>query len=164
MELTSTAEFAADPATVYAMVTNDQFLERAARESGATDAVARVEGQRSQVARVMATPQEVRPFVGDAVTIADTVDWGEADAHGARAGHFTIEVQDQPVSITGAVALAPGGRGTRLTMRGDLSVRIPLLGGRLEHMVAPMIQAVLEAQQVSGDRWLAEHAIGDQPA
>ncbi len=55
------------------------------------------------------------------------------------------------------ITLAPAGGGTHRTLRGELVVRIPLLGGRAERSLMPAILARIDAEALLLDRWLGNH-------
>ena len=65
-------------------------------------------------------------------TMTQTDRWSAPDDGGGRDGTFEIDVAGAPIEVSGTMRLAPEGDGrTRQTVRGDLSVKVPLIGGRI---------------------------------
>ena len=154
MQLTSRQEFPAPPTDVYAMVTDEAFLRHAAAEMGSPDARVAASGGHTAVEAGVEAPPEVRPFVGDRLAIIQEVRWGPAEADGARSGTFSITVPGKPVTFEGTVRLQPTASGSVVDHAGDLTVRIPLLGARIEKEAAPAILEALDAQARVGRAWL----------
>lgn len=53
------------------------------------------------------------------------------------------------------IQLTPSGTGTDRALRGELVVRVPLLGGRAERALMPAILARIDAEAMLLDRWLS---------
>ena len=58
------------------------------------------------------------------------------------------------MTFEGTVRLEPTASGSVIDHAGDLSVRIPLLGARIEKEAAPAILEALDAQARVGRTWL----------
>ena len=69
MQLTSRQEFAAPPADVFAMVTDEAFLRHVAAELGSLDARVATSSDHTAVEASVEAPPEVRPFVGERLAI-----------------------------------------------------------------------------------------------
>lgn len=95
-------------------------------------------------------PAFARSLVGDQIRIVQRESW--ADPSG---GSFTIEIPGKPVALTGAVALAADGAGTVQSVTGDVKVKIPMVGGKLEVLIGDMLRAALQTEQRVGRAWLA---------
>jgi Protein of unknown function (DUF2505) len=73
--------------------------------------------------------------------------WDAPDADGARSGTFTIDVKGAPVKIRGTMRLEPtADGGTRHTVRGEFTVSVPLVGGRIAAWAEGPAQQRLEAE------------------
>ncbi len=57
--------------------------------------------------------------------------WEPADDDGARDGTFTIDVPGTPVRTDGVYELRPTNDGTTHTIKGNLQIKIPLIGKKL---------------------------------
>jgi len=156
MEISSHLDFAAPPADVYAMMTNQRFLEEVCVASGSMSYNVSAAGSTTtQTSRTLPAPESAARFTGPQLTVNDEVLWGEASSDGSRTGTVTMNVLGQPVSFRGGIRISPGGRGSVVDVRGDLKVAIPLLGRKLEESAAPAVMAAYRTQQEVGDKWLA---------
>ncbi|WP_197320518.1 DUF2505 domain-containing protein [Saccharomonospora sp. NB11] len=70
-------------------------------------------------------------------------------------GTVTVEVSDVPGRITADVELVPSGSGAVQTTRGEVSVRVPLVGGKIEKFVVDQVTQLLESEARATERWLA---------
>lgn len=154
MHLISREQFEAAPADVHAMVTDESFLAHAAAEFGSQDARVAATSSRTAVAASVATPSEIRAFVGPLLQIVQETTWGEPDAEGRRQGTITITVPGTPVLLHGTALLAPVQGGSEITYEGDLVVKVPLLGPRIEAQAAPTIREAFQTQGRVGRAWL----------
>ena len=155
MQLTSRQDFPAPPSDVFAMLTDEAFLRHAATEMGSPDARVAASASRTAVEATIESPAEVRAFVGPTLRILLDVDWGAAEPDGGRAGTFSMTVPGTPVTVAGRTRLAPTASGSELVYDGDLEVKVPLIGGRIEKEAAPAILEALDAQARVGRAWLA---------
>jgi uncharacterized protein DUF2505 len=101
-------------------------------------------------------PAFATKFVGDEIRIVQREQWNDP-----MGGSLTLEIPGKPGTFTGTVALAAAGTGTGTgtgtveTVSGDVAVRLPLVGGRLEAMIGDLFRAALSAEQRVGRAWLA---------
>ena len=163
MRITKTVSYAAAPDAVYAMLTDAAFQERKCAEAGALSqevAVAGASGgQRVVTKRDLPTddlPDFVKSIVGAKLTIAETYEWGAAQADGSRVGSLVVEAAGAPVALRGTVSLRPGAGGSTVVIEGDLKASIPLFGGKIEKAAAPAFVGGIRAEARTGARWLAE--------
>jgi hypothetical protein len=89
-------------------------------------------------------------FVGEEIRIVQREQWVDP-----RGGSLTLEIPGKPGTFTGTVALAAAGEGTLERVAGDIAVKLPLVGGRLEAMIGDLFRAALKAEQRVGRAWLA---------
>jgi hypothetical protein len=155
MEISSHLDFAAPPADVYAMMTNQRFLEEVCVASDSISYSVSAAGSTTQTSRTLPAPESAARFTGPQLTVNDEVVWGEPSSDGSRTGTVTMNVLGQPVSFRGGIRISRGGRGSVVDVRGDLKVAIPLLGRKLEESAAPAVMAAYRTQQEVGDKWLA---------
>lgn len=158
MEISSHLEFAAPPADVYAMMTDQKFLDEVCVASGSFSYDASVEGSITKTSRTLPAPESAARFTGPTVTVNEEVAWGNGSADGSRGGAITMTVLGQPVGFKATVQLGPGGRGSVVDIAGQLKVAIPLLGRKLEEATAPAVIAGYRTQQEVGDRWFAKES------
>ncbi|HEY6687679.1 MAG TPA: DUF2505 domain-containing protein [Propionibacteriaceae bacterium] len=155
MDISSHLDFAALPAEVYAMMTDQRYLEEVCVASDSISYHISAAGSTTQTSRTLPAPESAARFTGPQLTVNDEIVWGELSSDGSRSGTVTMTVLGQPVTFKGGIRLSPGGRGSVVDVRGDLKVAIPLLGRKLEEAAAPAVMAGYRTQQEVGDRWLA---------
>ncbi len=68
-------------------------------------------------------------------TMVQTDQWRRGDGD-AWAGTFDVEVKGSPVRIAGRMTLVPDGGGCRHDVTIDLTVKIPLIGGKIADWAA----------------------------
>lgn len=72
------------------------------------------------------------------------------------AGKATIN--GVPATISSRGQLAGRGGGTELLIRAEVKVSIPLIGGKIEKVVAEQVTKLLAAEAEYAEKWLAERA------
>jgi hypothetical protein len=154
MDISTGLDFAATPIQVYAMMTDQGYLEEVCVASQSLSYDASVNNSSTRSSRTLLSPESAARFTGPQLTVIEEVQWGEAGSDGARTGTLTLTVLGQPVRLNGRLLLRPGGRGTTVELTGELKVAIPLLGRKLEESAAPAVLAGFRTQQQVGDRWL----------
>jgi hypothetical protein len=144
VRLTAQLRYAADTATVFAMLTDPAFQERKLSATGALEHDVTVEARADGGAQIRST-----------LTVVQVESWGPAGADGGRDGTVTVEVSGAPVRLTGSLRLRPDGGGTLESVDGDLKAKVPLVGGRIERAAEPAITTAIEVEEREGRAWLA---------
>ncbi|HJV15190.1 MAG TPA: DUF2505 domain-containing protein [Propionibacteriaceae bacterium] len=158
MEISSHLDFAAPPAEVYTMLTDQRYHEEVCVASGSISHNVSVTGSTTRTSRTLPAPDTAARFTGPQLTVNDEVVWGEPSSDGSRSGTVTMTVSGQPVTFKGGIRISLGGRGSEVDVQGNLKVAIPLLGRKMEESAAPAVMAGYRTQQEVGDRWLAGRA------
>lgn len=163
MQITETIDYAATPAQVFAMLSDQAFQDRKCVATGATEHVATVtsEGERTIVTAKRSMPTQdldLPSFInlGPSLAVTEIQDWGPASADGSRQGTVSVALADLPLKLTGTLGLAPSGAGTTETIKADLKASIPLLGGKIEKTAAPAIVSAIRVERECGEAWLAQ--------
>lgn len=156
MDIATRAELPTDPATAYAMLTDEEYLTRVCRASRAKRFEVSVDGDTTRTQRVLDAPSAAAKFTGPDLEVVEEIVWGAAEADGTRAGTIHISVPGQPVTMKGRTRLSASGAATVYAVEGDLKVNIPLLGKKLEQAAAPAVLAAVDVHQEVGTAWLAE--------
>ncbi len=155
MQIEAHNDFAADPTTTHAMLTDPAFLSAVCVSSGdlshRVDAVA----DHSAVERRLPAPSSVRKFLGETLTLVQDIHWHAPSANGARTGTLDLTVKGMPAKADVAIDLRPGGRGTVVDFTGEFAIRVPFVGSKLEAQAAPALLEGFAVQQRVGDEWLA---------
>lgn len=147
MQISATANFAADPDRVYALQTDRAFLEQVCRAGGAVSYEVEIDGNRTKLVRSMPSPDIARKIVGGTITVVESYVWGPAAADGSRTAELQVDVPGTPGHLNGTAEISPTGSGSQIHVSGDLVVRIPLVGKKLEQAAAPALTAGVEIQE-----------------
>lgn len=94
-------------------------------------------------------PAIARKFVGATTTSVVTETW-----HSPGAATLTIQAPGQPISSSGTVALTPAGAGTTHAVEVQVTVKIPVVGGKLEALVVDALAAGYRIEHETGNAWL----------
>lgn len=161
MELHETLEYDADPDTVFAMLCDQSWREDVCRDVHALsyDVTVRQEGDtvvvRTERTMPAQVPDAIKKFVGDTIVVEQVETWGPAAADGARTADLVVDVKGKPARMEGTVTLAPVDGGSHEDIRGDVLVRIPLVGGKIEPEIVKAIRAAIRVEGTSGRAYLA---------
>jgi len=157
MQISEHHEYAADPQTVYAMLTNEDFQRAVVATLDATSSRVSCRGGHSSVQVELAAPVIVRKFVGDTLNIDQSLDWAQPGTDGSTTASIEVMVVGMPAQVSGTVSLAAGGKGTTVDYEGDFVIGVPLVGKKLESVALPYVRDVINSQQAVGNQWLAQH-------
>jgi hypothetical protein len=164
MDLRTEQRYDADPATVFAMLTDVTFLALKAQATGALRHQGSVDwdGDRVTVRLLRMMPPDVpdlvRRFVGDTIDLDQTETWGPAAADGSRTGSIRITMGGAPVQLTGDMWLTPTGTGGSLTsIDAQIKAAIPLFGGKIEKALHDALLQAVRIEENAGREWLDGH-------
>ncbi|MDL5155272.1 DUF2505 domain-containing protein [Actinomycetospora termitidis] len=139
--------------TVVGALTDDAYLNARLAELGGKDAaLVSHEGDRivlRQGVPVEFLPSVVRRFTGDDLILDRTETWNGPHADVA------VDVRGLPGSITGTQQVVPDGEGSRLTVDASTTVPVPMVGGKIEGVVAEQVGELLRWEADFLTRWLA---------
>lgn len=88
-------------------------------------------------------PDFAKRFLGETNVVTQTDSWDLEK----KTGRLEAEIRGVPVKVSADMALKDEGGGCANTMKWNLSCGIPLIGGKLEQVVAGDIQAKSKADQ-----------------
>ncbi|GAA1789008.1 DUF2505 domain-containing protein [Nocardioides hankookensis] len=149
----------ASPAEVFAMLADPAFREAGCAAADVVSADVTVErvgdGFTLTVERVDRTdglPSFARKFAGDTTRSIQREEWADATS-----GTLVIEAPGKPSEVQGTITLEPDGAATREIIELDLKIKVPLIGGKLEKLLAEQVTAGIEAEQQAGIAYLKEH-------
>lgn len=142
------AAMMADPAFREAVCEHQQVLEYAVSVDDAGGALTVAV---DQVQEARGLPSYAEKFVGDRIAISQRETW-----RGPTGADVEVTVPGKPVRMTGTIVLEADGDSTVETVAGDITVSVPLIGGRIEELVGNVFRLALEAEYAVGQRWLAE--------
>ena len=95
-------------------------------------------------------PSFARAFAGDSIQFIQHEEWSDTTG-----GTVKIEAPGKPAQIWGTVTLRPEGSSTVEIVELEVKVKVPLVGGKLEHLLADKIRASLDVEHGVGRAWLA---------
>jgi Protein of unknown function (DUF2505) len=95
-------------------------------------------------------PSFAKKIVGEEIQIVQSETWT-----GVTGADLVIEVPGKPGTMNGTIGLAGRGTQTVETVAGEIRVKVPLVGGRLEGLVRDMLLSALRAEHRVGQAWLA---------
>ncbi len=147
----------ASPDEVYAMLTDPAFREEACRrmrvlrvsataEDGGDTTVVTID----QVQPAKGLPSFATKLVGDEIRIVQEETWTEgrhADVH--------VTIPGKPGEMVGTAVLEETASGTVEKVDLEIRVRIPLVAGKIEKLVADMLRKALEAENEAGRDYLS---------
>jgi len=158
MKFTCAARYDAPLADVYAMLTDPAFRAHAMSAQHARSCEVTVDGDTIAIDAVTPNtdiPGFARAFAGETTRSITTEAWREGTV-----ADFTVVTPGKPSSISGIRQLVVDGDGTLDTFEAEAKAKLPLIGGRIENLIASQFQNGTAREQVVGAAWLA----GDRPA
>ena len=95
-------------------------------------------------------PGFAKRFAGETTRAVQTEEWSSPTG-----GTISIETPGKPTSINGHpdASPSPGGRTTE-TLEAEVKVKVPLIGGKLESLMADLVAAGMDKEQTAGAAWL----------
>ena len=159
MELSHTHRYAASAADVQQMLVDPAFRERVCARLGALSSDVAVTGAGTtaevfvrQTQSMAGAPAVATKLTGDTVTLEQREAW-----RSSTAADLAISLPGKPAELRGGrieLVDRPDG-GCDQVLSGDLRVRVPLVGGKLESMLSDVLRAAMRRQAEVGDAWLA---------
>jgi hypothetical protein len=159
MELSHTHRYAASAAEVQQMLTDRAFRERVCERLGAVSFEVTATGTGPgaevlvrQTQAMNGAPAIATRLTGDTVTLEQRESW-----RSATAADLAITLPGKPVELRGGTLTltdrADGG--CEQVVSGDLKVKVPLVGGKLESLLSDVLREAVARQAQEGDAWLA---------
>ena len=146
----------ASPADVFEMLADPKFREAACAAQDVIAAEVRVERRGDgfaltidQEQRTDDLPAFARTFAGSSTRAILTEEWTDPTG-----GTMRIDAPGKPSQVSGTVSLSPDGARTRQLIELDLRIKVPLVGGKLEKLLAEKITAGLDAEHAVGRAYL----------
>jgi hypothetical protein len=95
-------------------------------------------------------PGFARKFVGDEIQLVQTERWTDIEN-----GRVEVVIPGKPGQMTGTMTLRESGGTTTETVDMEIRVSIPLVGGKIESLIADLLRKALKAENSVGRRYLA---------
>lgn len=159
MQFTQSISYPGTVDEVVAMYLTPAYLERRFGQFVVDgSSTVSVEGERVSFAgtvRPELIPAAAARFVKSDLRIAFTEEWATNEA--GATSRTSVTVDGAPVSVEATSTLASSDAGCIREVSGNLSVRVPLLGGRIEKEAVAHLGRVVEREQALATQWLEEH-------
>jgi hypothetical protein len=156
---------ASDAKTVYAAVVDADYLKARLAALGGKNAALH-DYQRSDSAASYRLrhgvasqdlPAAIRPLLGGDLKI-DRVEKWRAEPDGTYSGTVRVTIPGMPGDLTGTMRLTDlDGGGSTVLITGNVSIPIPIFGGKVEEAVADQLGKLLDAEQKFTENWLRDH-------
>jgi hypothetical protein len=144
-------------ADVDAMLMDTSFRERACEAQGSirrTVSITEDDGGVTvvidQVQAADGIPGFARKFVGDEINLVQTESW--FDAENAR---VEVAIPGKPGEMTGTINLSESGGVTTERVEMTIKVNIPLVGGKIENLIADLLRKALKSENAVGRDYLS---------
>lgn len=149
-------DYDAPPAAVFAMLADPAFREAVCAAQDVVSADVTIEPYADgfnlvvdQVQRTGELPSIAKKFAGDTTQAIQRESWTDPSG-----GSLVIEAPGKPTTATGRITLEARGTGTREIVTLDIKVSVPLIGGRLEKLVAEQVQTGMDVEHTVGIAYL----------
>lgn len=149
--------YEASPAEVFEMLADPAFREAACAAQDVISAEVHLERDGNgfsltidQEQRTDDLPGFARAFAGDSTRAIQREEWEDTTG-----GTLHIDAPGKPSDVRGTITLRPEGSSTREIVELEVKVRVPLIGGKLEKLLADRITAGMDAEHGVGTAWLA---------
>ena len=145
----------APQASVIAMLADQSFRERVCDAQHAISKTVSISGIPGTVdiaftQETAGVPAFAKKFVGSTVSVSQHETWSTP-----KAATIDIDAGVPIADIKGSVALSGHGAQTIETVTLKVNVKVPLVGGKLEALVADMMRKALEKEYETGKAYLA---------
>jgi hypothetical protein len=146
----------ASAAQVYAMLGDREFREQVCDFQGVLRKTVTVDadgtGMRVSIDQVQAAqgiPSFAKKIVGDEINYVQDETWSSpTDAT------VTVAIPGKPGEMNGTVRITEDATGTTENVRMDVKVGIPLVGGKIEGLIADLLSKALRSEHRTGVEWL----------
>ena len=142
-EMLSDADFRRQSCAAMAVISAQVQLERHQDGDGFTLEI-------DQLQNTADLPAFARAFAGDSTQAIQREVWRTRSE-----GSLEIESPGTPSSAKGTIRLEPAGTSTIEVVEIEIKVKVPLIGGKLEKLMAGKVAAGMEVEHAVGEAWLA---------
>lgn len=147
----------APPSAVFEMLADPTFREAACAAQDVISADVQLERTGNgfslvidQQQRTDDLPSFARAFAGDSTRAIQREHWEDTTG-----GTLAIEAPGKPTDMKGTITLRPEGSGTREIVELDVKAKVPLIGGKLEKLLAEKVRAGMDLEHGVGIDYLA---------
>ena len=152
-KLTKKLTYDATAEAVAAMLDDPEFREEVLERQRVVRGSVTIDGDVVTIEQVRSAddiPSFAQKFVGDEILIVQTENWTSPTSADVR-----LTIPGKPGEAVGTLELVESGGTTTEVVDLDLTVKIPLVGGKIEQLIAGIFSAALDVEQKAGREWLA---------
>jgi hypothetical protein len=135
-----------DVETVFAILSSERWAQlRDDALSDGSRVVRREQSAGGEVTLVLSrelpagVPGFLERFLPADGRVTQTDVW-DAPSGGTRSGTWRVDIPGAPARLGGTMRLEPTPSGSRYVVDGEVQVRVPLIGGRAEGFIAPLVE------------------------
>lgn len=154
MKLAFQQSFPAPPENVVALLRNEEFIADVAEHAGAKSHETRILADRTELDMEVPTPGNVQSIIGKTVKLSLTMQFSTARSDGSIPGTVEVKVPGMPVDAAAIGLLSPDGQQTIGVYDGELKVKIPLVGKKVEAQIEPFVVAAFRGIERRAQVWL----------
>ncbi|MFN8189338.1 MAG: DUF2505 domain-containing protein [Nocardioidaceae bacterium] len=159
MQFQARNTYAASPAEVHAMLADPAFREQVCADQDVVEVEVTITpgdgGGMSvvvdQVQPTQGVPSFATPIIGATTRAIQLEEWADD-----RSATLEIQAPGKPVTMRGSITLEEAGSGTVEVIDLDIHVKVPLIGGRLEKLMASLVERSIRSENETGRTWLGE--------
>jgi hypothetical protein len=142
---------------VYGALVDETFLRDRLASIGGNDAelvTFSTSGGRTSYQLKQGVPAEHLPSIAKSLLGGDLV-IERIENWAAGAGTVEVTINGVPGRLDGAFTVTNNGAGSKTTLVGEVKVSIPLMGGKLEKLIAEQVVVLLNKESEFTSEWLA---------
>ncbi len=161
MKFEHVQSYDSDPTTVFAILSDPDYVEAKCWATGATEAGVDVSHDGDQLiirsARTLPAkvPSYAKSFVGDALETDQTETWNPASSDGSRDGIVELTFSGTPLKVAGTMRLEASENGSTVSTSGTIKAGVPMIGGKIERFAAKEIARGLDAEAKAANKRLS---------
>jgi uncharacterized protein YndB with AHSA1/START domain len=147
----------APAAEVFAMMADPAFRDEVCRRIGVLRHDVTIEATGTtleatidQVQPAQGLPGFAKKFVGDEINVVQRESWSSP-----QSGDITVTIPGKPGDMSGTARLTESGGTTTEHVEMSIKVNIPLVGGKIEALVADRLLQALQAENEVGRAYLS---------
>lgn len=155
MDLDYTHQYAADPSAVVALLRNEDFIADVAAHAGALEHSVVIDDDATTLDMKLPVPGNLAKFVGQTVALRQVFRFQAPGPDGSVRGTVDVDVPGMPIDVDVNAGLDPQGAGTQGRYTGGLTVKLPLVGRKVEGLIEPFIRDAFAGLERRAAEWLA---------
>jgi len=155
--LTHELTYDAEMAEVAEMLADPSFREEVCEFQGVKRSMVSIDSDDNgmevtidQIQAAKGIPSFAKKFVGDEINIVQQEFWKSPDE-----GDIKVTIPGKPGEMSGTARLSESGGVTTEKVEMTVKVNIPLVGGRIEGLIADLLLKALKAENVVGRDYLS---------